>query len=209
MSNDYRNTKYCPKLENLVEKKVNLVRKIKKDHPKARDFHSLIHKNEGSYKIEFMKAYNCKCAYCGVAISILPKEMFEIDHFVYEKSFPCKSDAGYIENLVLACHSCNHKKSAFVITVENYKYLYPDENELLYTFFRDDMYYIRIADNHRENNEIKTFYEQLNLSGEIHRIDFLLMSMIGLQRKLEDRSKAYAKLGQAIEKLRFKRNIMI
>ena len=60
---------------------------IKAVHPRAKDMHAYIRQNDASYKAEFMRAYNCKCDYCGASIDILPKEMFEIDHFVYEKSF--------------------------------------------------------------------------------------------------------------------------
>lgn len=170
--------------------------------------HSYIKVNEGPYKIEFMRAYNFKCAYCGASIDILPKEMFEIDHFIYEKSFSKKADAGFIENLVLACHSCNHQKNALEIPEEVREFLHPDIDSIKETFKRDDKYYIKISQEFMHNEIIKKFYETLELDKEIHRLDYLLMNMIGLQRTITDDNEAYTKIGQAIDKLRLKRNMM-
>lgn len=209
MSNDYRNTMYCPELEDLADKKLKVVNMIKKQYPRARDMHAYISKNDYQYKMEFMKAYNCKCGYCGVAISIVPKEMFEIDHYIYEKSKKfCgkKAAAGFIENLLLACHYCNHKKGSFEIPDKDMQYLYPD-GTIMDTFKRDEKYYIRIADTFIENKTVVKFYEQVRLGSEIHRIDFLLMNMIGLLDKTDSNSKTYNELGKIIEKLRIKRNI--
>lgn len=208
MSDDYRATKYCPLIKDLKSKKQDIVKKIKEDHPRAKDMHAYIKENEGPYKIEFMKAYNCKCAYCGASINILPKEMFEIDHFIYEKSFSKKADAGFIENLVLACHSCNHQKSDLQIPKEDRNFLHPDMDDIKNTFKRDDKYYIKISQEFTSNETIKKFYEKLGLGKEIHRLDYLLMNMIGLQRTIKNNYEAYAKIGQAIDRLRLKRNMM-
>ncbi|KZE74389.1 hypothetical protein AV654_29305 [Paenibacillus elgii] len=208
MVNDYRATKYCPVIENLDYKKRQVVDMIKIDHPRAVDMHTYIRKNEKAYKTEFMKAYNFKCAYCGASIDILPKEMFEIDHFIYLKSFTKKADAGYIENLVLACHPCNHQKCALPLPEEDRELLHPDTDKIMNTFKRDDQYYIVISQDHNANQTIKTFYKTLGLDGEIHRLDYLLMNMIGLQRTLTNDSFAYSELGQAIDVLRQKRNMM-
>ncbi len=208
MVNDYRATKYCPPIEELKEKKQGVVDKIKTAHPKAKDMHAYIRVNEDVYKLEFMKAYNLKCAYCGASIDLMPKEMFEIDHFLYAKSFAKKSEAGYIENLVLACHSCNHQKSDFNIPEVDRELLHPDVDKFLQTFERDDQYYITIATDKSSNETINGFYKLLGLDGEIHRLDFLLMNMIGLQRKVKDNDEIYSALGQAIDILRIKRNMM-
>jgi 5-methylcytosine-specific restriction endonuclease McrA len=208
MIDDYRATKYCLLIEDLKVKKQCVVNKIKNVHPRAKDMHAYIKVNEGPYKIEFMKAYNCKCSYCGASIDILPKEMFEIDHFMYEKSFNAKADAGFIENLVLACHSCNHRKSAIPLPEKDRVFLYPDTEEIKDTFKRDEQYYITISKELSSNETVKIFYKTLGLEGEIHRLDYLLMNMIGLQRTLKDKPEAYAKIGQAIDILRMKRNMM-
>lgn len=208
MTEDYRVTKYCPPIKDLTQKKQSVVTKIKADYPKAIDMHKYIRENNRSYKVEFMKAYSFKCSYCGASLDILPKEMFEIDHFVYEKSFKKKADAGYIENLVLACHSCNHQKSALQLPEEDRVLLHPDTDRIKETFKRDERYYIKISAEFMTNETVKALYKAIGLEGEIHRLDYLLMNMIGLQRTLEEKPKAYAEFGQAIDKLRIKRNLM-
>jgi HNH endonuclease. len=208
MSDDYRATEYCPAIKDLKLKKQDIVKKIKSVYPRAKDMHTYIRENNGPYKIEFMKAYNYKCSYCGASIDILPKEMFEIDHFIYEKSFSKKADAGFIENLVLACHSCNRQKRAFKIPDKDRDFLYPDLENIKDTFKRDEQYYIRISQDFTSNGTIKNFYEELGLGKEIHRLDYLLMNMIGLQRTIKDDTEAYTKIGQAIDKLRLKRNMI-
>ena len=116
---DYRNTKYCPSMENLKQKKDSIVEDIKRAHPRAQNMHTYISRNDEPYKNNFIDAYNGKCAYCGVSIKIIPKRMFEIDHFIYERAeifHGSKAAAGYIKNLVLSCQMCNRLK--------NYKYIY-------------------------------------------------------------------------------------
>ncbi len=207
---DYRNTKYCKEFKEISQKKHEVENLIKKDHSKAKDMHVYVSKNNKPYKKEFMKVYNYKCSYCGASINILPKEMFEIDHYIHRESklFKSKKEAGYMENLVLACHSCNHKKASFEITEDNFKYLYPDNNDIKNTFVRDDMFYIKISEDHKTNPSVKSFYSQLNLYGEVHRIDYLVMNMLGLQENIKDKSEICAVLGEAINKLKHKRNIM-
>ncbi len=210
MTNDYRRTRYCPQLIGLEEHKKAVVAEILKDHPRVEDMHTYISKNDERYKSLFMKAYNGKCSYCGVSLALISKRMFEIDHFIYEKSpkFRTKKEAGYIENLVLACQDCNRNKSSFVVDDESFAKLYPDGDQITSSFVRDDMYYIRISDAVSNDSTIKAFYEQLKLGNEMRRLDYLLMSMLGLQSKLDPDSDAYSKMGQAIELLRSKRNIM-
>ena len=210
MTNDYRRTRYCPQLIGLEEHKKAVVAEILKDHPRVEDMHTYISKNDERYKSLFMKAYNGKCSYCGVSLALISKRMFEIDHFIYEKSpkFRTKKEAGYIENLVLACQDCNRNKSSFVVDDESFAKLYPDGDQITSSFVRDDMYYIRISDAVSNDSTIKAFYEQLKLGNEMRRLDYLLMSMLGLQSKLDPESDAYSKMGQAIELLRSKRNIM-
>lgn len=210
MLKDYRNTNYCPNYEKLGEKKRVVVEMVKKDHPRARDIHSYISKNDGKYKLPFCQAYNLKCAYCGVSFAILPKEMFEIDHFIYEKSSRfggSKANAGYIENLLLACHSCNHKKSSFEIKEDDVPFLHPDGNAIVHTFYRDEKYYIRISDDFKNNKTVSDFYEQVRLGKELNRLDYLLMNMIGMLETLSDDSPMYINLSRSVELLRRKRNI--
>lgn len=47
--------------------------------------HRYISDNSQKFKLEFIKAYNGKCAYCGASIDLIKKNEFEIDHFYMKK----------------------------------------------------------------------------------------------------------------------------
>lgn len=194
----------------LVIKRKNLSKKYERNIRHAKDMHAIIYSNKDIYKDEFMKIYNHKCAYCGVSSEVITRSDFEIDHYIYEKSkkFATKADAGYIENLVLACHDCNHDKSSFEFPDEKYKDFYPDEKEIAKTFIRDDKFYIKISEEKKDDAITNEFYKKLNLGSELHRIDYLLMNMIGLQETMKDKTKTCSELGEAIQKLHTKRNVM-
>lgn len=119
---------------------------IKTDYPRARDMHHYLASNDARYKAEFIKAYNGKCSYCGVSNEIISKEFFEIDHFIYKACFSSKADAGKMENLVLACHTCNHLKNDFEISHQDAHKLHPDGKVIVECFKRDEKYYICISD---------------------------------------------------------------
>ncbi len=210
MNNDYRNTKYCPDLSDIKERKNNIYNQIILDHPRAKDMHNYISKNDLIYKKQFLKAYNYKCAYCGVSIEIISKSEFQIDHYIYQKSseFKSKKQAGKLDNLVLSCHSCNHAKGAFIIPPDKRSLLYPDNTSITKVFYRNDYYYIMINSNYKEDKVVCDFYYKLKLHNDIHRLDYLLMSMIGLYAKTNEKTPGYTQLGKAIELLRKKRNIM-
>lgn len=210
MAEDYRNTKYCPELENVKENKCEVEAVVKKNHPRAVDMHTYISPNDDKYKMLFMKVYNCKCAYCGASKDLIPKVLFEVDHFLYKESsrFKSKKDGGYIENLVLSCHDCNHRKSSFDISDSEYNALYPDGEEIKNTFYRDENYYIKLSEEAEKNCTIESFYEQLQLGGEVHRLDYLLMNLIGFQRAHDNNSELYTVIGKTIDILRQKRNMM-
>ena len=72
----------------------------------------------------------------------------------------------------------------------------------------DDKYYIRINDEFKENTTIEGFYNKLCLGSELHRLDYLIMNIIGLQRYCEDNSDLYVGLGKILDIIREKRNIM-
>lgn len=207
---DYRRTKYCPELLDIKEKKKNVETLVKNAHPKAQDMHSYISDNSEIFKLKFLQAYNGKCGYCGVSVDLLQKNEFEIDHFLYEKApkFVTKKEAGYIENLVLACHDCNRNKSSLWIAEEYYDKLNPDGEGIKDTFIRDEQYYICINDKYKEKRFIKEFYDKLCLGSELHRLDYLLMNIIGLQRFCQENEELYVGLGKILDIIKVKRNIM-
>lgn len=205
---DYRRTRYCPELLDVKERKNIIVKLVEKNHPHAEDMHNYVSDNSDIYKKTFMQAYNGKCAYCGVSADLLPKNVFEIDHFLYEKApcFKTKKEAGYIDNLVLACHDCNHRKSSFWIEKEDYEKLHPDGEGIKKSFVRDELFYIRVNNEEIESAGIIQFYDKLQLGSELHRLDYLLMNIIGMQRKYQDNDIIYAGLGRLFDVLRKKRN---
>ena len=153
---DYRRTKYCPELIDVSQKKKEVEKLVEIEHPNAKVMHRYISDNSQKFKLEFIKAYNGKCAYCGASIDLIKKTEFEIDHFLYEKApiFATKKDAGYMENLILSCHDCNHNKNSFWIEKEEMDTLNPDGEKIKNVFIRDDKYYIRINDEFKENTTI-------------------------------------------------------
>lgn len=210
MADDYRNTEYCSPLGDVKTRKNNVVDMLKKDHPKAKDMHAYISKNEEPYKTAFIKAYNGKCAYCGVSIDIIPKRYFEIDHFIFKEDprFAKKADAGYIDNLVLACHRCNHSKGDHKIDDAAHEYLHPDMPNIATTFIRDEDFYIRVSDLKKDDQQANEFYEQLKLAADVCRLDYLLLNMRGLRAELGETSPAHKYLSDAIELLQKKRNLV-
>lgn len=211
MIEDYRNTPYCPKLHDLKQKKAEVRDQIAKDHPHASDMHTYISKNEEPYKQAFMNAYNYKCAYCGVSIAIIPKHSFEIDHVIYEKSKRfggSKAKAGYIDNLVLACHNCNHLKGSLEYPDSMLPYVHPDSPQIAESYVRDEAYYIRVSAKMINNPVIVEFYNRLQLGSNLRRIDYLLMSMEGLKERIANNPQAYQMMQKSIDLLRKKRNVI-
>lgn len=206
MSKDYRDTEYCPGYGNILEDKKIFMDSFRTQHPRAKDIHAYVSKNEGTYKKDFIKIYNGKCAYCGTSIKIIPKTMFEIDHFIPQSAdcFVNKAAAGDISNIVLSCQTCNHNKSNFLIEPEIRSLLHPDHDGIRNAFFRDELYYIRVVDG--QPREVTDFYKQLELDRQICRLDYLLLNMKGLYAKIADRPEIHNLLGEAISLLSEKRN---
>lgn len=210
---DYRRSKYCVSFKNITSNKNKLLKKLKSAFPKLEDVYSKIHENDKEYKMEFMKIYNYRCSYCGVSLDILNKRMFEIDHYISKKAnkFKNNNNANEIENLVLACQFCNRKKSDFLVSDSEYSLLYPDTEKIKKIFYRDEQYYIKITNEYSQNETIKKFYEQLEMVGEVRRLDFLLISLLNFKKKYRNKLEnlhILNKLSDIIEKLKNKRNIM-
>ena len=205
ITNDYRNTEYCPILENVADKKKTLEKNIKIAHPRQKIMYNKVHKRNTIFNKEFCDIYNCKCAYCGVSMEILPAMLFEVDHFVAESLFDDKEEAGKLDNLVLACYQCNRNKKEFEISEEYIEQLSTDNGQIANVFIRDNEYYIRISDAYIHDGTVKSFYDQLQLVHQTRRLDYLLMSMQGLHKKIEGTAQG-GKLAEAILILQRKRN---
>lgn len=208
MNNDYRNTQFCPKLECISVKKDNLKQKILKNHPKVKIIYNKVKIMDSDYRKEFMEIYNNKCSYCGNSIQNISVILLEIDHYICESSFNSNEESGRIENLVLACYECNRPKKNFLITGKYIDILNPDFETIKEVFYRDDLYYIKIADKYLDDQFIVQFYNNLRLNYETRRLDYLLMSMRSLAKKLDGTPKG-DKLNTAVVKLQEKRNSMI
>lgn len=206
MKTDYRNTKYCSKLDSLAEKKRKLNEEVYEAHPKVKIIYNQIKDNKGIYKSRFIEIYNYKCSYCGNSILNISSNLFEVDHYICESSFNSKEDAGKIENLVLACYDCNRAKSGFLIEESYSQLLNPDLESITDIFFRDDMYYIKIVDKYKDDKFVKLYYNQLKFGYQSRRLDFLLMNIRGMSKKAEG-SPRYEKLNAIISKLQYKRNL--
>ena len=74
-------------------------------------------------------------------------------------------------------------------------------------FLRDEAYSIVVAEEFAESETVRKFYGQLKLGQEVHKLDYLLLNMLGQQSKAENPSE-YRTLGDAISLLRKKRNLL-
>lgn len=210
MTDDYRYTEYCKPHKDFPLEKEKVVTLFKQLHPKAIDMHTYISDNHSPLKDAFLAAYNYKCAYCGVSIDIISKQDFEVDHFIHRTAsrFKTKMEAGYIENLVLSCHRCNHAKGDLEFPDFAHEYLHPDKPGIKNTFVRDDAYYIRISEEKKDNPVVNTFYKKLDLQNDVHRLDYLLLNMRGLRQNINENGPMQKLFSDAIDLLQRKRNLI-
>ncbi|KAF5052922.1 MAG: HNH endonuclease [Sedimentibacter saalensis] len=207
MVDDYRNTEYCPILTEISSKKSALKKKICEEHPRIRILYNQVKNKDSCYKSQFMQIYNHKCSYCGNSIENIGTVLFEVDHYICESSFVSKEEAGKIENLVLACYDCNRSKSDYLIKDEYIETLNPDFEKIKDVFCRDELYYINISDEYKEDQFIIDFHNKLKLGYQTRRLDYLLMNIRGLCEKLDGNPKV-EKLNVALRKLQKKRNVI-
>lgn len=207
---DYRNTKYCPEFKDIAIQKQALKGIIEQKHH-VQDLYNLISPNDGTtYKAEFMRIYNCKCCYCGVQLPVIPKQLFEVDHFRHKKhkAFSSEADAGTMDNLVLSCRKCNRSKSELLIDDSDYAKLYPDDGSITTAFIREDNYYITVAPEMKKDEKVQAFYLKLKLYEEVRRLDYLLMNIRGLKEKTSDNPRIQSLLSKAYETLLEKRAML-
>ncbi|EUB24415.1 HNH endonuclease domain protein [Streptococcus sp. AS20] len=219
MGTDYRKTRYEQNyLSTIKAQKYLLIKDILSNHPKVTNFYNWV-KDKEKYKNQFMKVYNNKCGYCGISIEIISKTLFEVDHFIYKKSkrFENKSHRcpNKMSNLILACHDCNRKKSSFEVIREIEYVLHSDYNKVKSVFQRDPSdFSIKLGDlssySSSQQEQIKCFYNKVELGSYVHQLDYLLMSMRGLRREIEKKyggeSIQYLQITKGIDILQEKRN---
>ena len=202
MCSDYRITKYDDEFGNIEEKKKEYEKELRKAHPIAKDLHKCISPNEVEKK-RFMNVYNCRCSYCGIPLEYNHITQFEIDHIIPSSSFATKTEAGYLGNLALACHNCNHDKSDLQLDLS---VMHPDTG-IGKVYYRDDLYYIKISPKYESNPYVVEFYKKLNFGGSLKRLDYILMNLSGMQRVFrEKKGDNNPRIDQAIIFLRTKRN---
>lgn len=208
---DYRNTGYCPVLNNVEEQKQILEEEIKSAFPRTKIIYNKVRDRDGLYLKKFAKIYNGKCAYCGVMCGLLPVESFEVDHFLNEASFPDttegRSEAGKMINLIWSCISCNRGKRAITIKSPYDVLLNVDNGNIATVFKRDKDYYIRICDTYQDDEFIQQFYEELHLGYETRRLDYLGLQLEGKYQTEKDEERK-RKLGESLSILLKKRNRM-
>lgn len=208
---DYRNTIYCPKLDNVESQKNTLEKEIKSEFPRTKIIYNKVNKRDSKYHEKFAKIYNNKCAYCGALWGLLPVESFEIDHFLNEASFSDTTkgriEAGKLVNLVWSCISCNRGKCELTIKPPYDVLLNVDNGNIADVFKRDKDFYIRIDATYQQDKFIRRFYDALHLGYETRRLDYLGLQLEGRYKAEKDEERK-RKLGESLSILLKKRNRM-
>lgn len=208
---DYRNSEQCHSLADVATKKKELDKRIRAAHSRTKIIYNQINDKSGDYFKDFANIYNFKCAYCGAALKFTDGRLFEVDHYVCESAFTNdtagRAEAGKIDNLAFSCYSCNRGKGSLHIKNGYLSMLNPDDNSISNVFFRDEMYYIRPNNDYCEDAFIQSFYEELMLGSEFRRLDFLLLEMDALVKKIKVSNEELAnKLEQCMASLQQKKN---
>lgn len=207
---DYRNTEYCEELGDIKSKKKDFKVQMMSDHPQMTNFYRYLHDKDGAYKLPYIKMYNSKCVYCGNSLNNISIDLFEIDHYINEASYSNeqKINAHQIENLVPACQTCNRGKMGITINKDYMDKLDPEGESIKHIFYRDPYYRILIAEEFLTDEFITNFYDALAFSLEQRRLDYLLLKMRGLYKKLNDYSQIKKDLLFLIDELQWKRNCL-
>lgn len=215
---DYRVTKFEENtLEAIKSDKNSVISFILSDHPRVSNFYHWVN---NQYKSDFMAAYQYKCSYCGVSVEIINRQNFEIDHFVNKKSQRFinnpRRKPNKMSNLVLSCIECNRKKDDFNIERELEYILHPDYFKIKEIFLRNSQDYSIVIGNLEglntiQQETIRNFYYQLDLCSYIHQLDYLLLNMRGLLKKIDAKygedSEESKVLLRSIDILQRKRNV--
>ena len=201
---DYRCTSYCPPFEKISEGKAALLKEIRKTHPKAQNIYKIVSERESAAHRGFLRIFNYKCCYCGCSVSILPAQLFEVDHLKPVKSEDKEENINALSNLVLACRICNGGKLAFWFKEMSNEW--SPENGIMHLFFRDELFNIVVNSDHNANPNVMDLYCKLELGAQFRRLDFLLMSLGGYLHTLPQGSKKRSVLLEVYHELYKKRN---
>ena len=203
---DYRCTSFCPSFQDIVNKKKALGDEISKNHRQSRNHYGFVSKRGTEEHCNFVKIFNEKCGYCGCSLDIVPVSLFEIDHIEpASRVVDSERNLNDIENLVLACRTCNGGKLDFW-TQELGSIWRPDDGGICQVFERDELYNIKVTSDYADNEKVKELFERLKLNGQIRRLDYLLMSMLGYMETLSSDDPKKAKLQEVYIQLLNKRN---
>lgn len=177
MNNDYRLSQYSTvTFDNISVNKENFLIEFKKLHPRAKKIYTYVNRRKSPENILFRDIYYNTCIYCGVNTQINSSSQFEVDHVIAQANND-SSDKHDINNLANSCCLCNGRKKAIDIT--KYMDLHPDVNKLNYMFYRDNDFYIKIDLKYQNIPEVTEFYNILKLNDELHRLEYLLITMKG------------------------------
>lgn len=199
---DYRLSCFSTAREkNIAKEKANLAALLAKSNSKRSDYELI----QAVFRNQFLEIYDYTCSYCGVTMNIIGRAEMEIDHLepksgCEEDDVPEKRRRDGIGNLVLACHFCNHSKSDF--RLQHPERINPDTSAITAVFCRDDDYYIRVSDKYDNDVEIKGFYEKLHLAFQIHRLDYILLTIDTLLFYVLEGNPAYSEVKTELEKIK-------
>lgn len=175
---------------------------------KSENDHYLI-KSHTILKSQFRNIYNHKCIYCGITNAVINNELLEADHyFPYSMKDQYSGNINNIENLVLACQSCNRSKSNFLTTHNDKNLFHPDKVDLNKYFYRGSDLQILIRNEYIHDTFVKNFYKQLKLGSYHKRLDFLILKIIEFYKVCNDKDFKI-KLYEIKEILMHKRNEII
>ena len=176
-SKDYRLT-YSESFSDLSSDLSNLKNKMVTEHPRMKNFYLNI-KNCKAYKKDFLSAFKYRCCYCGKDLDACD---VEIDHI-------CSPDDGpqnNFDNLAPACNSCNGSKSNIVKDALFANKIHPVTN-IQNCFTRNSDLTVLIAPAYTSDQFVQSFYERLNLGSQIKRLDFLVLCLDDISKRILDR----------------------
>jgi len=206
---DYRRTPLCPKRGDVKQKKELLEIEIRSSgRITTQNMYAYVSDRNGEFNHKFIEAYDSRCSYCGCSVDILPRTLFEIDHYFPESKFNNKPEAGKMSNIVLACRKCNGAKSNSTDDTYDEK-MHPYRDEILEIFCRDEMFKIAITETHKDNVSVRSFYDALKLYEQTRRLDYLLVYLHAYINILDKSTERYTVLLGAFEMLRQKRNYVL